>query len=88
MDSDGLQESYGDDDDNDDDDDDDGDDDDDNDDDKCGGGGVARSQKQAESTAGHTSPLPQTFELNEIIVTGFHCMWTRDEYFCVERPFH
>ncbi len=62
-DSDGLQESYGDDDDNDDDD---GDDDDDDDDDKCGGGGVARSRKQAESTAGNTSPLPQTFELNEI----------------------
>ena len=40
VDSDGLQESYGDDDDNDDDDDDDGDDDDDDDDnDKCGGGG-------------------------------------------------
>ena len=80
MDSDGLQESYG--------DDDDDDDDDDDADDKCGGGGLARSRKEAESTAGHTSPLPHTFELNEIIVPGFYCMWMRDEYVRVERPSH
>ncbi len=71
---------------------DDHDDHDDDDDDTCGGGGECggASHKEAESTAGRTSPLPQTFELNEIIVPGFHhrIMWMRDEYFRVERPFH
>jgi hypothetical protein len=76
VDGDGFQESY----DDDDDDDDDGDD-------NCDGG--CASQKEAESTAGRTSPLPQTtFELNEITVPGFHRMWMRDEYFRVERPSH
>ena len=59
--------------------------------DTCGGGGECggASRKEAESTAGHISPLPQTFEFNEIIVPRFnHRMWTRDEYFRVERPFH
>ena len=67
------------------------DDHDDDDDDSCGGGGECggASRKEAESTAGRTSPLPQTtFELNEIIVPGFHRMWMRDEYFRVERPSH
>ena len=51
-------------------------------------GGGCSSQKEAESNAGRTSPLPQTFELSEIIVPGFHRMWMRDGYFLVERPSH
>ena len=51
-------------------------------------GGWRGAKKEAESTAGHTSPLPHTFELNEIIVLGFYCMWMRDEYVRVERPSH